>query len=198
MRSASGGPCCHCGRTISPCWRKGPPEKPCLCNACGARWLVSVSRWRKHPCAQPGGGADGRRALHPQVKHNLDNYLPADMKYQALSRPDKAFLGAKPRSKPQPKSLGGVLKRKPKAKQGCVAALGLTDGFVLTSETIYSPASQLRLLDCIKRVLQPPHGGVAYVAAKTTYGTVTTGTTSASAAARTRSRRPSSATACLR
>ena len=28
------------GRTQSPCWRKGPPEKNTLCNACGARWLV--------------------------------------------------------------------------------------------------------------------------------------------------------------
>lgn len=40
MRLATGGPCDHCGRTSTPCWRKGPPEKPCLCNACGARWLV--------------------------------------------------------------------------------------------------------------------------------------------------------------
>lgn len=32
--------CCHCGTNSTPCWRKGPPEKPVLCNACGARWLV--------------------------------------------------------------------------------------------------------------------------------------------------------------
>lgn len=35
-----GGPCDHCKRTESPLWRKGPDEKPVLCNACGARWLV--------------------------------------------------------------------------------------------------------------------------------------------------------------
>lgn len=36
----AGGPCNHCGRTESPLWRKGPDDKPVLCNACGARWLV--------------------------------------------------------------------------------------------------------------------------------------------------------------
>lgn len=49
MRRGCGGPCNHCGRTCSPCWRKGPPGKPVLCNACGARYLV---------------------------KRNLDGYMP--------------------------------------------------------------------------------------------------------------------------
>lgn len=40
---SAGGPCHHCGRVTSPCWRKGPPEKPVLCNACGARFLVKNS-----------------------------------------------------------------------------------------------------------------------------------------------------------
>eukprot|EP00242_Pyramimonas_sp_CCMP2087_P008831 CAMPEP_0198227360 /NCGR_PEP_ID=MMETSP1445-20131203/108945_1 /TAXON_ID=36898 /ORGANISM="Pyramimonas sp., Strain CCMP2087" /LENGTH=114 /DNA_ID=CAMNT_0043907391 /DNA_START=182 /DNA_END=522 /DNA_ORIENTATION=- len=31
--------CNHCARTDTPMWRKGPPEKPSLCNACGARYL---------------------------------------------------------------------------------------------------------------------------------------------------------------
>lgn len=39
---------------------------------------------------------------------------------------------------------------------------------ILTSETIYSTDSQATLLECIKRVLQPPHG-VVYVAAKSYY-----------------------------
>ncbi|GMH33093.1 hypothetical protein BSKO_00927 [Bryopsis sp. KO-2023] len=38
-----GGPCCHCTRTASPCWRRGPPEKPILCNACGTRYSVKRS-----------------------------------------------------------------------------------------------------------------------------------------------------------
>lgn len=33
------GPCSHCGARESPQWRKGPPCKPALCNACGTRWL---------------------------------------------------------------------------------------------------------------------------------------------------------------
>lgn len=47
--SGAGGPCCHCGRTNSCCWRRGPSNKPILCNACGSRYLV---------------------------KRNLDNYVP--------------------------------------------------------------------------------------------------------------------------
>lgn len=39
MRS-SGGPCDHCGTSSTPCWRRGPPGKETLCNACGARFLV--------------------------------------------------------------------------------------------------------------------------------------------------------------
>lgn len=40
LRRSCGGPCSHCYVTVTPCWRKGPPEKPILCNACGARYLV--------------------------------------------------------------------------------------------------------------------------------------------------------------
>lgn len=35
--------CCHCGTVQTPCWRRGPPEKPVLCNACGARYLTKLS-----------------------------------------------------------------------------------------------------------------------------------------------------------
>ncbi|MEW5301652.1 MAG: hypothetical protein WDW36_004499 [Sanguina aurantia] len=48
---------------------------------------------------------------------------------------------------------------------------------ILTSESIYSLESQERLLECIKQLLQPPHG-VAYIAAKTYYFGVGGGTTS--------------------
>lgn len=34
----TGGPCDHCGATASPQWRRGPPAKPVLCNACGTRY----------------------------------------------------------------------------------------------------------------------------------------------------------------
>ncbi|KAL4431428.1 hypothetical protein ABPG75_006684 [Micractinium tetrahymenae] len=34
-----GGPVCsHCGATESPQWRRGPPHKAILCNACGTRY----------------------------------------------------------------------------------------------------------------------------------------------------------------
>lgn len=35
--------CSHCGTTSTPCWRRGPTNKPMLCNACGSRWLVKNS-----------------------------------------------------------------------------------------------------------------------------------------------------------
>ncbi|DBB05474.1 hypothetical protein WJX77_010999 [Trebouxia sp. C0004] len=48
-----GGPCDHCGRISSPCWRKGPPEKPLLCNACGARYLVKKNLDGYMPGSKP-------------------------------------------------------------------------------------------------------------------------------------------------
>jgi hypothetical protein len=32
------GPCSNCGTATSPQWRKGPKNKPILCNACGIRF----------------------------------------------------------------------------------------------------------------------------------------------------------------
>lgn len=37
------GACNHCGETESPQWRKGPHDKPHLCNACGTRFLRTGS-----------------------------------------------------------------------------------------------------------------------------------------------------------
>ena len=55
VRRGCGGPCNHCGRTCSPCWRKGPPEKPVLCNACGARYLVKRNLDGYMPGQKAGG-----------------------------------------------------------------------------------------------------------------------------------------------
>lgn len=83
MRSAAGGPCCHCGTAITPCWRKGPAEKPVLCNACGARWLV---------------------------KADLNNYMPGKKCSGGSSRAEKHGSENKP---PRVRaSIGGVAKRK--------------------------------------------------------------------------------------
>ncbi|GIL52233.1 hypothetical protein Vafri_8151 [Volvox africanus] len=48
---------------------------------------------------------------------------------------------------------------------------------ILSSETIYSVPAQERLLECIKQLLQPPHG-VALIAAKRYYFGVGGGTKS--------------------
>ncbi|KAK3260448.1 hypothetical protein CYMTET_30592, partial [Cymbomonas tetramitiformis] len=45
--------CNNCLRTESPQWRKGPPEAPHLCNACGARWMRTKA-------LDAGGGNPGR------------------------------------------------------------------------------------------------------------------------------------------
>ncbi|KAL6780904.1 hypothetical protein ACKKBG_A08950 [Auxenochlorella protothecoides x Auxenochlorella symbiontica] len=52
--SGRGGPCCHCKATESHCWRRGPPSKPILCNACGSRYLVKRSLEGYQPLAMRG------------------------------------------------------------------------------------------------------------------------------------------------
>ncbi|BDA46866.1 probable GATA transcription factor 27 at N-terminal half [Coccomyxa sp. Obi] len=59
MRSGSGGPCRHCMTTTSVCWRKGPEDKPVLCNACGARYLVKRSLDGYFPHSRPVTKKDG-------------------------------------------------------------------------------------------------------------------------------------------
>lgn len=53
--SGFGGPCDHCGRTQSCCWRRGPPSKPTLCNACGSRYLVKKNLDGYRPIAARTG-----------------------------------------------------------------------------------------------------------------------------------------------
>lgn len=49
--------------------------------------------------------------------------------------------------------------------------------YIFSAETIYNSASQAQLLECIKAVLQPPHG-VAFISAKSYYFGVGGGTAS--------------------
>lgn len=51
-----GGPCDHCRATESPQWRRGPPSKPVLCNACGTRYR------RTGQLGPPGPAASVRKA----------------------------------------------------------------------------------------------------------------------------------------
>eukprot|EP01023_Acetabularia_acetabulum_P004991 TRINITY_DN12072_c3_g1_i1.p1 TRINITY_DN12072_c3_g1~~TRINITY_DN12072_c3_g1_i1.p1 ORF type:complete len:250 (+),score=42.12 TRINITY_DN12072_c3_g1_i1:135-884(+) len=66
MQYKKGGPCDQCAVTETPQWRRGPPEKPTLCNACGTRYRrtgrleLSVSRGikRKFSSGQIRGAGD--------------------------------------------------------------------------------------------------------------------------------------------
>ncbi|KAF8066351.1 hypothetical protein HT031_002675 [Scenedesmus sp. PABB004] len=52
-----GGPCDHCGVLESPQWRRGPPAKPILCNACGTRYRRTHNLGPPIPSSgRPGGG----------------------------------------------------------------------------------------------------------------------------------------------
>lgn len=52
------GPCGHCKTPYSPQWRKGPRNKPVLCNACGIRYLRNrhlgrtVVSWQALSCCR--------------------------------------------------------------------------------------------------------------------------------------------------
>ena len=67
------GPCDHCGVTESPQWRKGPPKKPMLCNACGTRYMRTRSlsggngaraRQQEASSASTGAGAASKKRKH--------------------------------------------------------------------------------------------------------------------------------------
>lgn len=50
------GPCGHCKTPYSPQWRKGPRNKPVLCNACGIRYLRNRHLGRAVVSVQHGSG----------------------------------------------------------------------------------------------------------------------------------------------
>ncbi|KAL4853479.1 GATA transcription factor 27 [Chlorella vulgaris] len=54
----NGGPICsHCGATESPQWRRGPPNKAILCNACGTRYRRTNQLGSSVPSNQRKRGA---------------------------------------------------------------------------------------------------------------------------------------------
>ncbi len=61
-----GGPCDHCGVTESPQWRRGPPNKPQLCNACGTRY-----RRTNHLGNGSGNGNGGSLPAYSSRKRDL-------------------------------------------------------------------------------------------------------------------------------
>lgn len=71
-----GGPVCdHCSATESPQWRRGPPHKPVLCNACGTRFRRTnqlgpavPSHLRKRSAQQHCSGQALKQAGGPVAK----------------------------------------------------------------------------------------------------------------------------------
>lgn len=84
--SGLGGPCDHCGRTSSCCWRRGPPTKPTLCNACGSRWLVKRSLDSYKPLATRTGTTPKKpKRAAPNLAANAGTRKPQG---QAIKRLD--------------------------------------------------------------------------------------------------------------
>jgi len=67
-----GGPCNHCGVTESPQWRRGPEDKPCLCNACGTRYRRTNSL---ASCGQSAGRSSVGKKRELQERY-LSNKKP--------------------------------------------------------------------------------------------------------------------------
>ncbi|GLC47018.1 hypothetical protein PLESTB_001723500 [Pleodorina starrii] len=65
----TGGPCDHCGATESPQWRRGPPAKPMLCNACGTRFR-RTNQLNPAAAITPAGRAAAAAASAPAAKRN--------------------------------------------------------------------------------------------------------------------------------
>lgn len=81
--------CCHCGTTETPCWRKGPPEKPVLCNACGARFLVKRDLAGYFPGTRKGGSIVVARHHEEAVKAKAPRARP--LKRKAEEEADTSF-----------------------------------------------------------------------------------------------------------
>lgn len=65
----TGGPCDHCGATASPQWRRGPPAKPVLCNACGTRYR-RTNQLGPSPSSKLSR-VGSRKRLHQEEAHKV-------------------------------------------------------------------------------------------------------------------------------
>eukprot|EP00884_Botryococcus_braunii_P005872 jgi/Botrbrau1/15286/Bobra.97_1s0011.1 len=68
------GPCHHCGESLTCCWRKGPAEKPHLCNACGSRWLAKKDLKGYYP----GKRVTGKPSYQEDVSNGGSYYTHDD------------------------------------------------------------------------------------------------------------------------
>jgi hypothetical protein len=67
------GPCGHCKTPYSPQWRKGPRNKPVLCNACGIRYLRNRHLGRSVVGADSLGSACSARCLLTNTVAQINN-----------------------------------------------------------------------------------------------------------------------------
>jgi len=92
------GPCSHCGATSTPLWRKGPPDRPVLCNACGTRWKVkgTLEGYVPGQPVQRGGKPAVRPKTGPRyVKYVfVEDYVPPEEKEEEVT-------GRRERKKPR-------------------------------------------------------------------------------------------------
>ena len=91
LQLSSTGPDCVLAAADSPQWRKGPPSKPILCNACGTRFR------RTHQLMHLYGSSGGRKAL-----------ASASSSSPAPSTPRKRSGALELRPSPSPKRLHAI------------------------------------------------------------------------------------------
>ncbi|KAJ9514829.1 hypothetical protein QJQ45_028499 [Haematococcus lacustris] len=69
----AGRACNHCATLVTPCWRRGPAEKPILCNACGTRYLVRGSLEGYMPGSRSAPDKGNRSVCKPGNKRKAHN-----------------------------------------------------------------------------------------------------------------------------
>ena len=110
------GPCGHCGAVDSPQWRKGPPGKPTLCNACGTRFLRTRQLGGERTPPNPAHAANRKQQVghlsgnkrknsNPMSSDRMPPPPPPPPKGQRLSYTTAAG-GAAAYAAPPPASLG--------------------------------------------------------------------------------------------
>jgi len=80
-------PCDNCGAAESPYWRKGPPCKPRLCNACGARYLRTRTLEGSASAAQ-NQDAQLRAPAHAQRPQDEEAPMPPRKRRAVVAVPD--------------------------------------------------------------------------------------------------------------
>ena len=99
--------CAECIRTDSPAWRRGPPGKPHLCNACGVRYLGKGHLNGYMPGCKARGacwpaaprGVMPCRAMRPQCRSSALRHGPRPSRGAAMPRQCACNAPSWPRSR---------------------------------------------------------------------------------------------------